>query len=47
MTCAPIRSCFEDAGDGGGYILGPSDRFFEAEIDLLKVFADEAKKCVY
>ena len=46
-TCAAVWRCFEEAGKGGGFILAPSDHFFEADIDLLKAFADEAKKCVY
>jgi len=46
-TRAAVRRCFEEAGGGGGYILAPSDHFFEADIDLLRAFADEAKKCVY
>jgi uroporphyrinogen decarboxylase len=46
-TRAAVRRCFEEAGKGGGYILAPSDHFFEADIDCLKAFADEAKKCVY
>lgn len=46
-TRAEVRRCFEEAGPGGGYILAPSDHFFEAEIPLLEAFADEAKKCIY
>jgi uroporphyrinogen decarboxylase len=46
-TRKAVRKCFEDAGQGGGYILSPSDHFFEAEIELLQMFADEAHKCVY
>ena len=46
-TRAAVRRCFEEAGKGGGYILAPSDHFFDADIDLLEAFADEAKKCVY
>jgi uroporphyrinogen decarboxylase len=46
-TRAAVRKCFEEAGKGGGYILAPSDHFFEADVDLLKAFADEAKKCIY
>jgi uroporphyrinogen decarboxylase len=42
-----VRRCFKEAGDGGGFILSPSDHFFEADIDLLKAFADEALKCTY
>jgi uroporphyrinogen decarboxylase len=53
MGCSPeetrtaVRKCFEDAGAGGGYILSPSDHFFDAEPELLKAFADEARKCIY
>jgi uroporphyrinogen decarboxylase len=46
-TRREVRRCFEEAGGGGGFILSPSDHFFEAEINLLKVYADEALKCTY
>ncbi|MDH7516535.1 MAG: uroporphyrinogen decarboxylase family protein [Bacteroidota bacterium] len=46
-TRAEVRRCFEEAGEGGGYILAPSDHFFEAEIPLLEAYADEARACVY
>lgn len=46
-TRAKVRECFEAAGEGGGYILAPSDHFFDAEIDLIKAFSDEARKCTY
>ncbi len=46
-TREEVRRCFEEAGEGGGFILSSSDHFFEAEIDLLKAFADEALKCNY
>ncbi len=46
-TRAAVRRCFEEAGEGGGFILAPSDHFFEADIDLLKAFAQEAHMCVY
>ncbi len=42
-----VRRCFEAAGEGGGYILSPSDHFFEAEPNLIAAFVDEARKCVY
>ncbi len=42
-----VRRCFKEAGDGGGFILAPSDHFFEADMNLLKAFADEALKCTY
>jgi len=46
-TRAAVRRCFEQAGEGGGYILAPSDHFFDAELELLEAFADEARQCVY
>jgi uroporphyrinogen-III decarboxylase len=42
-----VRRCFREAGSGGGYILCPSDHFFDADVHLLEAFADEARKCVY
>jgi hypothetical protein len=46
-TRAAVQSCFQAAGAGGGYILCPSDHFFDAEPRLLAAYADEARKCVY
>ena len=46
-TRCEVRRCFESAGGGGGFILSPSDHFFEAEMRLLMAFSDEAKKCTY
>ena len=46
-TRAAVRSCFEQAGEGGGYILAPSDHFFDVKLDLLRAFADEARTCIY
>lgn len=46
-TRQAVRRCFEEAGEGGGFILSPSDHFFDAEPDLIAAFADEARKCVY
>lgn len=46
-TRAEVRRCFEAAGAGGGFILSPSDHFFEADLTLLEAFADEARRCVY
>jgi hypothetical protein len=42
-----VRRCFEAAGAGGGYILSPSDHFFDAEPELLAAYADEARQCIY
>jgi uroporphyrinogen decarboxylase len=46
-TRREVRKCFEAAGEGGGFILSPSDHFFEADLKLIQAFADEAGKCVY
>jgi uroporphyrinogen decarboxylase len=53
MGCGPgdtrraVRRAFEDAGAGGGFILAPSDHFFEAKDALLQAFAGEARACRY
>jgi uroporphyrinogen decarboxylase len=47
QTRAEVRRCFEAAGQNGGYILSPSDHFFDADVALIEAFADEARKCVY
>jgi len=53
VGCSPddtrraVRACFEQAGAGGGFILAPSDHFFEADDGLLRAFADEARACRY
>jgi uroporphyrinogen decarboxylase len=44
---AAVRKCFQDAGEGGGFIIAPSDHFFDADPRLLEAFADEARKCRY
>ncbi|OGG02820.1 MAG: hypothetical protein A3F83_06965 [Candidatus Glassbacteria bacterium RIFCSPLOWO2_12_FULL_58_11] len=46
-TRREVRRCFEEAGPGGGYILAPSDHFFDAEPELLEAFAAEARECRY
>lgn len=46
-TRKTVRKCFDEAGRGGGYILCPSDHFFDADVELLKAFADEARRCAY
>jgi len=46
-TRREVRRCFEEAGCNGGYILSPSDHFFEADLPLLDAFADEARRCTY
>lgn len=42
-----VKRCFAAAGEGGGYIIAPSDHFFEAEEELLFAFVDEAHRCAY
>ncbi len=42
---AAVRKCWDDAGRDGGYILSPSDHFFDADPKLITAFADEARKC--
>ncbi len=46
-TRRAVRRCFDEAGEGGGFILAPSDHFFDAEEKLLEAYADEARKCRY
>ena len=46
-TRAAVRRCFADAGGEGGYILCPSDHFFDADLELIGAFADEAHRCTY
>ncbi len=45
-TRKEVRRCFEEAGTNGGFILSPSDHFFEADLKLIKAFSDEAKLCI-
>ena len=46
-TRAEVRRCFETAGAGGGFILSPSDHFFDADPVLVAAFAEEARACLY
>jgi uroporphyrinogen-III decarboxylase len=46
-TKAEVRRCFEAAGQSGGYILSPSDHFFDADPELIAAFAGEAHACIY
>ena len=47
QTRAEVRRCFQEAGAGGGYIICPSDHFFDADPDLIAAFVDEAHRCTY
>lgn len=42
-----VRRAFMDAGEGGGFILSPSDHFFDADPALIRAFAEEASECRY
>ncbi len=42
-----VRECFEAAGRDGGYIISPSDHFFEGKIENVAAFADEARSITY
>ncbi len=46
-TKAYVRKCFEQAGENGGYILSPSDHFFDADLALIKAYTEEAHNCKY
>jgi len=46
-TRRAVRSCFQQAGQGGGLILAPSDHFFDADVELIRAFAEAARDCVY
>jgi uroporphyrinogen decarboxylase len=46
-TRREVRRCFEEAGEGGGFILSPSDHFFDADPELIRAYAEEARSCVY
>jgi uroporphyrinogen-III decarboxylase len=42
-----VRECFEAAGAGGGYILCPSDHFFDADKENVRAYAEAARECTY
>lgn len=46
-TRSEVRRCFDAVGPIGGFILCPSDHFFDADPNLIAVFADEARNCFY
>jgi uroporphyrinogen-III decarboxylase len=46
-TREAVRKVFEQAGANGGFILAPSDHFFDADLELIEAFADEARNCIY
>jgi len=46
-TRKKVRRCFQAAGDSGGFIISPSDHFFEADLQLIQAFVKEAHNCIY
>lgn len=44
---AEVFRLFETLGAGGGYILSPSDHFFETPAENLRHYAEAARECVY
>lgn len=38
---------FREFGDGGGYMISPSDHFFETPLENLQHYADAARECRY
>ena len=46
-TKSMVYQCFEKAGSSGGYIICPSDHFFDADLENVKAFAEAAKECRY
>ncbi len=46
-TREEVKRCFAEAGGGGGYILAPSDHYFDVDPALLRAFVEEARLCAY
>jgi len=44
---AEVQRLFAGFGPGGGYIMSPSDHFFETPPENLQHYADAARECVY
>ena len=42
-----VYECFEATKDHAGYIISPSDHFFEGDPANIQAFVDAAKECVY
>ena len=46
-TKSQVKKCFEEAGADGGFIIAPSDHFFDADPKLIAAFAEAAAECRY
>ena len=44
---AEVLRLFAELGPGGGYILSPSDHFFETPVENLQAYAEAARECRY
>lgn len=44
---AEVSRLFAELGSGGGYIMSPSDHFFEAPAENLAAYAQAARECRY
>lgn len=44
---AEVHRLFEALGPGGGYIISPSDHFFDTGEENLHAYAESARECVY
>ena len=47
VICGWFESSGYTAWLRGRYILAPSDRFFDVDMELLKAYVEEAHMCVY
>lgn len=41
-----VHTLFESC-PRGGYIISPSDHFFEGDVENVRAFAEAARECVY
>lgn len=44
---AEVARLFAEFGPGGGYIMSPSDHFFDTPVEALAAYAEAARECVY
>jgi uroporphyrinogen-III decarboxylase len=44
---AEVHRLFEALGPGGGYVMSPSDHFFETSLENLEAYAAAAHECTY
>lgn len=44
---AHVHEMFRLLGEGGGYIMSPSDHFFHVPVENLEAYAEAARECVY